>query len=126
MTRFTKKALKEQDPIVAGFIQYLEQNGFDVSKANPVSEAKPRTKEAFVGQAKLVKDLQVHYDLSRAKRFEESELAIASYKLRGKANLRNLMLTWGHLNKQPSVTKFVGDKDSKTLKRTWWSKHDNK
>ena len=124
MTRMTKKQAK-LDPRVAGFMQYLSEAGVDLGEAK-VSKAKPSGKEAFVGQAKLVEALRVHYELSRADRFEESELANASYKLRGKANLRNLMLTWGHLNKQPSVEKFVGNKDSKTLKRTWWSKHDIK
>ena len=123
MTRMTKKQAT-LDPRLAGFLQYITEAGL-VGEAK-VSKAKPSGKEAFVGQAKLVEALRVHYDLSRADRFEESELANASYKLRGKANLRNLMLTWGHLNKQPSVEKFVGNKDSKTLKRTWWSKHDIK
>ena len=123
MTRMTKKQAT-LDPRLAGFLQYITEAGL-VGEAK-VSKAKPSGKEAFVGQAMLVEALRVHYDLSRADRFEESELANASYKLRGKANLRNLMLTWGHLNKQPSVEKFVGNKDSKTLKRTWWSKHDIK
>ena len=124
MTRLKKQA-KLDPTVLAGFLQYLSEAGVDLGEAK-VSKAKPSGKEAFVGQAKLVEALRVPYDLSRADRFEESELANASYKLRGKANLRNLMLTWGHLNKQPSVEKFVGNKDSKTLKRTWWSKHDIK
>ena len=123
MTRMTKKQAK-LDPRLAGFLQYITEAGL-VGEAK-VSKAKPSGKEAFVGQAELVEALRVHYALSRADRFEESELANASYRDRGKANLRNLMLTWGDLNKQPSVTKFVGNKDSKTLKRTWWSKHDIK
>ena len=132
MTRMTKKQAK-LDPRVAGFMQYLSEAGVDLGEAKGKAKiggakgkGKPAPSEAFVGQAELVEALRVHYALSRADRFEESELANASYRDRGKANLRNLMLTWGDLNKQPSVTKFVGNKDSKTLKRTWWSKHDIK
>jgi len=121
MTRFTKKALKEQDPIVAGFIQYLEQNGFDVSKANPVSEAK--VSEAKAGKAKrsklpaeLFNALEEHYE-----DYEGSELAEASRQKFGKANLRCIMLTWALKHKQPSVTEFVGKKQSKEL-RSWYKR----
>ena len=123
MTKITKKQATLD---LSAFMQLLTEDQLATLGLEKVSKAKPTAKEAFVGQAKLVEALRVHYELSRADRFEESELANASYKLRGKANLRNLMLTWGHLNKQPSVEKFVGNKDSKTLKRTWWSKHDIK
>ena len=123
MTRMTKKQATLD---LSAFMQLLTEDQLATLGYQKVSKAKPTAKEAFVGQAKLVEALRVHYDLSRADRFEESELANASYKLRGKANLRNLMLTWGHLNKQPSVEKFVGNKDSKKLWKTWWSKHDIK
>ena len=123
MTKITKKQATLD---LSAFMQLLTEDQLATLGLEKVSKAKPTAKEAFVGQAKLVEALRVHYDLSRADRFEESELANASYKLRGKANLRNLMLTWGHLNKQPSVEKFVGNKDSKKLWKTWWSKHDIK
>lgn len=123
MTKITKKQATLD---LSAFMQLLTEDQLATLGLEKVSKAKLTAKEAFVGQAKLVEALRVHYDLSRADRFEESELANASYKLRGKANLRNLMLTWGHLNKQPSVEKFVGNKDSKKLWKTWWSKHDIK
>ena len=124
MTKITKKQATLD---LSAFMQLLTEDQLATLGLEKVSKAKTKgPKEAFVGQAKLVEALRVHYDLSRADRFEESELANASYKLRGKANLRNLMLTWGHLNKQPSVEKFVGNKDSKKLWKTWWSKHDIK
>ena len=124
MTKITKKQATLD---LSAFMQLLTEDQLATLGLEKVSKAKTKgPKEAFVGQAKLVEALRVHYELSRADRFEESELANASYKLRGKANLRNLMLTWGHLNKQPSVEKFVGNKDSKKLWKTWWSKHDIK
>ena len=123
MTKITKKQATLD---LSAFMQLLTEDQLATLGLEKVSKAKPTAKEAFVGQAKLVEALRVHYQLSREGRFAESELANASYKLRGKANLRNLMLTWGHLNKQPSVEKFVGNKDSKKLWKTWWSKHDIK
>ena len=89
MTKITKKQATLD---LSAFMQLLTEDQLATLGLEKVSKAKLTAKEAFVGQAKLVEALRVHYDLSRADRFEESELANASYKLRGKANLRNLML----------------------------------
>ena len=104
MSRYTKAQIAEAKEILSFVI-----NG-------EASIAKPKSgKEKFAGEAKLVKALKVHYGGN----FEDSELAKASYEEFDKANLRSLMLTWGILNKQPSVEAFVGKKKSSVLRNTW-------
>ena len=85
----------------------------------PKSSGKPKGKsktEKFAGQAELFEGLAEHYE-----DYEGSELAEASRKKFGKANLRCIMLTWGILHKQPSVKEFVGNKKSKEL-RSWYKR----
>ena len=85
----------------------------------PKSSGKPKGKlktEKFAGQAELFEGLAEHYE-----DYEGSELAEASRKKFGKANLRCIILTWGILHKQPSVKEFVGNKKSKEL-RSWYKR----
>ena len=82
-------------------------------KAEPKTET-PATKLAW--KAELFDGLAEHYE-----DYEGSELAEASRKKFGKANLRCIILTWGILHKQPSVKEFVGNKKSKEL-RSWYKR----
>ena len=92
----------------------------DKPKSSGKPKAEPKTAK-FAGQRsklphELFVDLEEHYE-----DYEGSELAEASRKKFGKANLRCIMLTWAILHKQPSVKEFVGDKTSKEL-RPWYKR----
>jgi len=108
MPRYTKAQIAEAKEILS----------FVISGEVP----KPKAKKAkFAGQRsklphELFVDLEEHYE-----DYEGSLLAEASRDKFGKANLRCIMLTWGILNKQPSVKEFVGNKKSKEL-RSWYKR----
>jgi len=87
----------------------------DKPKSSGKPKAEPKT-EKLAWKAKLFDGLAEHYE-----DYEGSELAEASRKKFGKANLRCCMLTWGILHKQPSVKEFVGNKKSKEL-RSWYKR----
>jgi hypothetical protein len=85
----------------------------------PKSSGKPKAElktEKLAWKAELFDGLAEHYE-----DYEGSELAEASRKKFGKANLRCIILTWGILHKQPSVRDFVGNKKSKEL-RSWYKR----
>ena len=121
MTRLSKADMESVEDIVKRtMMSFLSEADAPKFKGQSKTGNQSKT-EKFAGEAKLVEALRVHYELGKAKRFHESELANASYQKFGKANLRNLMLTWGIQNKQPSVKEFVGNKMSKNLRNTWWN-----
>ena len=86
-----------------------------VVKPKGKPKAEPKT-EKLAWKAKLFDGLAEHYE-----DYEGSELAEASRKKFGKANLRCIMLTWAILHKEPSVKEFVGNKKSKEL-RSWYKR----
>ena len=122
MTRYVTEAQlsKAVDRLEKSMMQFLSEADAPKFKGQSKTGNQSKT-EKFAGEAKLVEALRFHYELGKAERFHESELANASYQKFGKANLRNLMLTWGIQNKQPSVKEFVGNKMSKNLRNTWWN-----
>jgi hypothetical protein len=106
MPRYTKAQIAEAKEILS----------FVISGEVPKPKAKPKTEAKLAWKAKLFDGLAEHYE-----DYEGSLLAEASRDKFGKANLRCIMLTWGILNKQPSVKEFVGNKKSKEL-RSWYKR----
>jgi hypothetical protein len=109
MSRYTKAQIAEAKEILS----FVINGEASKPKANKVAK--------FAGQRsklphELFVDLEEHYE-----DYEGSELAEASRKKFGKANLRCIMLTWAILHKQPSVKEFVGNKKSKEL-RSWYKR----
>ena len=111
MTRMTKKQAK-LDPRVAGFMQYLSEAGIDLGEA----KAKPSGKEDFVGQAKLVEALRVHYAACAG-----SKLAEASRRRNGRCGLYSLVMTWASQNKNVACQEWAERKGSSKVLRKWYN-----
>ena len=114
MTRLKKQA-KLDPKVLAGFLQYLSEAGVDLGEAK-VSKAKPTAKEAFVGQAKLVEALRVHYA-----DFDGSKLAEASRRRNGRCGLYSLVMTWASQNKNVACQEWAERKGSSKVLRKWYN-----
>ena len=117
MGRYTKAEIED---LTAGFIQYL-------TKADIVDEGEAeakKAKEAFVGQAKLVKALKGHYvDFAGSKLAEASRKRTATKKNpKGRCGLYSLVLTWASLNKNVACREWAERKGSSKQLRKWYNK----
>ena len=115
MGRYTKAEIED---LTAGFIQYL-------TKADIVDEGEAeakKAKEAFVGQAKLVKALKEHYaDFDGSKLAEASRRRTATKKNpKGRCGYYALVITWAKQNKNVACREWAERKGSSKAIQKWY------
>ena len=110
-------ATKLAEGISEGLMQYLSEADLDLGKA----KAK-QAKEDFVGQAKLVNALKVHYA-----DFHASSLAKASRKRtatpknpKGRCGYYALVMTWAIQNKNAEAKAWCEAKGSSKAIQKWY------
>ena len=113
MTRMTKKQATLD---LSAFMQLLTEDQLATLGYQKVSKAKPTAKEAFVGQAKLVEALRVHYA-----DFAGSKLAEASRRRNGRCGLYSLVMTWASQNKNVACQEWAERKGSSKVLRKWYN-----
>ena len=114
MTRMTKKQATLD---LSAFMQLLTEDQLATLGLEKVSKAKTKgPKEAFVGQAKLVEALRVHYA-----DFDGSKLAEASRRRNGRCGLYSLVMTWASQNKNVACQEWAERKGSSKVLRKWYN-----
>ncbi len=122
MGRYTEAEIVD---LAEGFIQFLTKADIeDEGEVEAKAKAKAEPKEAFVGQAKLVKALKGHYvDFAGSKLAEASRKRTATKKNpKGRCGLYSLVLTWASLNKNVACREWAERKGSSKQLRKWYNK----
>ena len=122
MGRYTEAEIED---LAAGFIQFLTKADIeDEGEVEEKAKAKAKPKEAFVGQAKLVKALKSHYvNFAGSKLAEASRKRTATKKNpKGRCGLYSLVLTWASLNKNVACREWAERKGSSKQLRKWYDK----